>query len=501
MKLSSRALVLTIAKFVNLGMSMLIGIVLSRLLSRSDYGDYRQVWLLFQTISPLLILGIDDSIVFFLPQIEKSAHRRILLQTAGLLGLLGLTFSSIIFFGSDMIAKAYSPNIAGYLRAFSLYPVFFLPALIAPLWLISIQRIKTASFYIFFFEAARVAGTILLVIFQFSLTRVFLWAGIVAFANVATMLWLVSRINKGQASRPDFNLIRRQLKYSLPLGLAKVLGSLLKRVSHNIVAIVLTAEAFAVFSNGAFEIPFINPMTSAVMLVLITEFVRLYKKGNYARILQIWLESLRRLATIVYPMTIFSLQFATPIMVLLFSDKYADSADVFRIFALILPLRIATYSAVLRALNRTKWILYTTVVSLAVTLLLSFLFIKWFGVVGPAFATVIGDYLMAGIFLWLIAKLLKVTIFKVYPWKDLASLAILSLIAAIPTQLFIIPRPWSSGVLLIIGIVVYGTTYLSIGFFTRVIRRDDFNFVLDFFNRLIPSRNKKLQNEKQNIDV
>lgn len=484
MKLSSRALVLTIAKFFNLGMAMVISIVLSRLLSRSDYGDYRQVWLLFQTISPLLILGIDDSIIFFLPQIEKSNHRRLLLQTAGLLGLLGLLFSAILFWGADLIAKAYSPNLASYLRAFALYPVFFLPTLIAPLWLISIQRIKTASFYIFFFEAMRVAGTIVLVIFQSRLTSIFLWVGIVSFVNLATMLWLVGRIYQGQTSRPDLRLIRRQLTYSVPLGLAKVLGSLLKRVSHNIVAIVLTAEAFAIFSNGAFEIPIINPMTSAVMLVLITEFVRLYKKGNYGRILQVWLESLRRLATLVYPMTIFSLQFATPIMVFLFSEKYAESAGVFRIFTLILPLRIATYSAVLRALNRTTWILYTTIVSLGTTLLLSYQFIKWFGMVGAAYATVIGDYFMVGIFLALIAKLLNVTFFQVYPWKELGKLAILSLAAAIPTQLFIVPRPWPSGLLLLSGIVMYGITYLAIGFSIRIIRREDFSFMGELITRI-----------------
>lgn len=492
MKLSSRALILFVAKFMNLGISLLIGMVLARLLSKSAYGDYSQVWLVFQTISPLLIMDIDNSVMFFLPKLERSRHFGFLLQTIGVLALLGLLFSGLLYFGSSSISGLYGggQTLNLYLRAFALYPVFYLPSLIAPLWLIATKRPMATAVMTTAFEFIRAVGTIVLVVTNNSLNVVFLWSGAAAIVNFLTMMWLIWRTYPGDECHFDWSLFRSQLGYSFPLAVSSVASTFLKRLSNNVVAMVYTAEIFAVYSNGAFEIPIIAPITNAVMLVLIPEFVQMDSVGKRSKILGLWLDSLRRLAFLVYPLAVFCFQFATPMMVLLYSEKYANSALVFQIFTLILPLRIAQYGSVLKALNRTSWILWNTLISLVVTLLLSIIFLRWLGITGPAWATVIGIYLMAGISLWQISRLLHVSFWQTYPWKQLFFTMLIALLSAIPTQFLILPRHWSAFVMLLVGSLVYGVTYFILALATRVLRRSDMDFVFEFARKLL-SRKKK----------
>ncbi len=458
---------------------MLIGMIFSRLLSPADYGDYRQVWLIFRTVAPFLVLGLDSSIIFFLPQLEKSRHRVLLMQTVGMLGGLGILFSVVLFFGSEAISEFYGSNLNQYLKAIALYPVFFFPFRIAPLWLVATERVQVAAILSILSEVARAVGAVGLVISTGNLTAVFLWASITALGSFLLMVWLIRRTYPGYSRRPDWKLLRSQWSYSLPLGIATVLGSTLKRLSANFVAVAFTAGTFAVYANGAFELPIIHPLSNAVMVVILPEFVRLGNTQKYDKLLRLWLESIRKLSIYVYPSSVFFFQFALPTIVLLFSEKYADSAAVFRIFLLVVPLRIAQYGAILKAMNRTSWILGTNIVSLVITLVLSVALISPLGIYGPALATVIGIYTLAILSLILLSRLLTVTFWQVYPWTDLLKVMGVSILAAVPTQLLIIPRHWPEFTLLLVGAVVYGFGYLSLGLLTGIIRRSDFDFILE----------------------
>ena len=57
-------------------MKSLIGIVLARMLTPEDYGSYRQLFLIYTTFSTVLLLGIPQSMLYFIPKISDDLDRK-----------------------------------------------------------------------------------------------------------------------------------------------------------------------------------------------------------------------------------------------------------------------------------------------------------------------------------------------------------------------------------------------------------------------------------------
>jgi len=74
-KLTTQAGGVSIGRAVGTLAGLATVMVLSRLLSPADYGSYRQVWLVFFTLAPILELGVPPSVSFFGPQLAREALR------------------------------------------------------------------------------------------------------------------------------------------------------------------------------------------------------------------------------------------------------------------------------------------------------------------------------------------------------------------------------------------------------------------------------------------
>lgn len=486
MRISSKVFVLTLSRLLNLSTTLLIGILLSRIFDRSVYGEYRQVWLVFRTLSPLLLLGFDSSVMFFLPTMRESEHKAFLVQTTGVLALLGLLLASIFFFGSESIASIYgNVAVAPLLRSFAIYPIFYLPTLAAPLWLVSVNRAVEAGILTSVFSVLRFAGTIAIAIAYKNLSYVFVFAGISAGLYFVVMEALIVKSYPGYSISVNWKLLKRQWRYSFPIGIAKVLSTIVKRVSQNVVAVAFTAERFAIFINGAFELPFVAPMTGAVMTVLVPEFVRLGQGGQKEKVLRLWLASLRKLAIFVFPVSVFFFVFSRETMVILFSSKYAESASIFRIFLLILPLRIAQYGAILRAMDKTSWILTTSVMASLITAGLGIGLVRPLDIYGPAIASVVGTYTMALVQLFLIARLLDVRVSQVFPWGEAGFVMATAIVAALPVYLLfarvLVDLPAFEA--LALGASLFFPVYFWLGRKFNVIKTEDAEVVKAIANR------------------
>ena len=67
---SKQAGILTTAEFIRFGFKTIIGIALARILLPVELGSYRQLFLIYSTFSTLLLLGIPQSILYFLPKLK-----------------------------------------------------------------------------------------------------------------------------------------------------------------------------------------------------------------------------------------------------------------------------------------------------------------------------------------------------------------------------------------------------------------------------------------------
>ena len=224
-----------------------------------------------------------------------------------------------------------------------------------------------------------------------------------------------------------------QLKYSVPLGLAGMLGAISLALDKVIVSSMCPPQQFAVYINGAIEIPLIAILTGSIISVLIPDFVKMYRASKHQEILALWHRATSRCLIVFLPVMGFILVMAPEIMRVLFSAKYEGSAYPFRVYALMLPIRATNFGAVLMATNHTRTIMLGSILNLIANAVLAVPFIYLLGPTGAAWATVLATIGLALFFSVVIGRYLGAHGKNILPWKDMARL-----FAAVAPPTFII---------------------------------------------------------------
>ena len=95
--------------------------------------------------------------------------------------------------------------------------------------------------------------------------------------------------------------------------------------------------------------------------------------------------------------------YAPQIMTILYSEKYIPGINVFRVYSAVLLLRVTYFGMILNASGRTKFILYSSVITLLVNIVLDILSI---------FIAQMVQVIMT-------SRLIRIPFGEVFPWKRL----------------------------------------------------------------------------------
>ena len=91
-------------------------------------------------------------------------------------------------------------------------------------------------------------------------------------------------------------------------------------------------EAFAIFSNGFTELPFLGMVIGSISTVLLPVFSRLEKGGGLTGdMVAIWNSAILKSDKILFPISIFCIFMAYLVMVCLYGDNYSESTVYFQI--------------------------------------------------------------------------------------------------------------------------------------------------------------------------
>ena len=74
--LPKQAGILSATEFFRLAIKSIIGIALARIITPAELGSYRQLFLIYTTFSTLLLLGIPQSMLYFLPKAENAEKQK-----------------------------------------------------------------------------------------------------------------------------------------------------------------------------------------------------------------------------------------------------------------------------------------------------------------------------------------------------------------------------------------------------------------------------------------
>lgn len=461
---SAKVIILASGKTLTTLVGLISAAVLARLFSKLDYATYHQTMLAYAFAAPFAVLGLDRALYYFLPA-EQDRPRGVLVENLLLLAAGGLLLSLfLVAGGSHLLARRFSnPGLAATLLILAPYPLLMLPTSSLGACLLARDRAGQVAV----FNVASRLGMLLLV-----LIPCLLWpqpsiaiTGVVVAAALSTMVALVLMFRACPAGdwRPTMRGLRGQLFYSVPLGLATLAGVIYRSLDKVMVSAMCTPESFAVYVNGAMEIPLIGIVTGSVTSVLIVEYTKLHRQGQTSEIVALIHRAMIKCALILIPAMVFLFSIAPQLMRFIFGAAYEDSAAPFRVYLLLLPMRTLSFGAILMATGNSRHVLIQSILALLSNAILTWYAIGVLGPVGAAAASVITGYFVAMPYLVvLLRRILKCPARCLFPWFQLLKIAIASAaggLGALAVRQLVLAQA-DSLILLLTGLVYAAVTLL-----------------------------------------
>ncbi|MGA9771355.1 MAG: glycosyltransferase [Blastocatellia bacterium] len=383
--LTSRVALYMFAKTIAFVFSFALPLLLVRRLSQHEFGLYKQVFLVVGTALNILPLGVGMSAYYFLPRERERKGQivfNILLFYLAMAGSISLAFAlrpqmiSVIFNSTELVE--YSPLIG---------LVIFLWVISSFLETVAVahQEFKLATVFVI---SSQLTKTLLLLAAAISFGTVWglIYAAIIqgVFQTVILLLYLRSRFG---AFWRDFewSMMRKQLAYALPLGIAAVIIGVQSDIDNYFVANQFGAAAYAIYAIGCFQLPIIGIISDSVGSVMIPRVSYLQKFDRRREIIELTARMMRKLSAAYFPLYVFLIILGREFITTLFTSQYLSSYPIFAINITLIPLAILTSGSdpVMRAYPEHRYfLLKARVTLLAVLILALWLGAKQFGMVG-----------------------------------------------------------------------------------------------------------------------
>lgn len=244
------------------------------------------------------------------------------------------------------------------------------------------------------------------------------------------------------------------------LGFFDVVGVLFKWIDKWVILLFVSVHQFAIYFNGAYEIPVFPLLVSAAGSIMIVDLSKGKDIGIHAPAL--FRKCMRYLAIPVIPSFFLLLFYHENIFLLIFGDKYAEAVPVFLASIFVIPARICHYTAALQAMHRNDIVVRGAFLDLALAILLLCILYPAFGLPGLALAFVLSTWAQAAYYLFQTARLTHNPLSAFIPYRYLALLILVSATTIFSGKRFLSNAPWHS---LVTGLIF---CVLIIGCFSTI---------------------------------
>lgn len=449
------------------GFSIVSSMILSRYFNKADYGTYKQVMYVYNTLLTIFTLGLPKAFSYFLPRVELAQAKNLIRKITNLFFLLGSVFSLLLFvFAPQIAAFLKNPDLVKALRVFAIVPFLMLPTMGLDGILATFKKTKYIALYNILANVFKLVCVALPVMIWHLGYLEALWG--LTFASFVTFLlalYLKYLPVRNQGKDKCYVTYKDIFKFSIPLLTASLWGMLITSTDQFFISRYYGNEVFAEFSNGSMELPFIGMIIGACATVLSPIFSRLSheKVDPKKEIYPLWMSVFEKTAKLIYPIVIYCIVFADVVMVALYSGKYVDSQNYFRIKLIANFFTIISYGPLIINIGKVKYYSRVHMITAILVVLLEYVSVKTIG--SPYAISWISMLCHVGkIFamLFLVTKFFDVKIFQLFPLKLIGQILI-------PSALFLLLERWilidlyhlNLWVVLFVSLVVYILVYFG----------------------------------------
>ena len=478
--LARKAGIFTISRAVSILAQLVAMMVLSRSLPKEVYAQLQYLLLIYATAQVVGQLGLPDSIFYFFEKYPPEKRRSLARYISRMLMYTALGSAVILFaIGWWGTADAAYTDARPVLWMFMALVVLELPTVPVPNVLIALNKANKAAGFNIFVGLTQFAAMTLPLLTDQPLR--WIAVGLLAY-GLLRMLVSALLLRQNFAGQPLLPLpekfLQELLWYAVPLSLAQLFWTLNRQVDKYVVKEFLSAQQYAEYSNGAWELPLIPTIAYSVAAVMMPQMVSYFLKGDVKSLLELWLKSIKKVSVIVLPLVVFFLLSSEEFIVMLFSEKYRSSALPFFIYTFILLQRVASYSNMQKALDVTREVTLGAIYLFAINALLVVPFVLLWGMAGPPLASVIAQTFAWWYALNVIRKRLGVTFFEVFPFGYYGKTLLLAFVAATP--LYLLKQHWTLSPAMAFGTMAlcFFPLFFLLGRIFNVITAQDVNRLL-----------------------
>ena len=208
-------------------------------------------------------------------------------------------------------------------------------------------------------------------------------------------------------------------QYSAPISIAGGLGFFLERIDMIILSSQLSIENFAFYSMGCLIIPPLLLLETSVQKVLVPSLASAFQDNDKEAIIYHYKKAQEDIAYLIIPAVFGLMIFSRPIIEILFTSRYIESASFLKIFALSYLAYIIPHDSIPRASGHTNWILKIYMILTPLSLFLIYYSAKHYGAEGALIASTFLKFVPKIPGLSYSAKIAKVRMGQLMAWKPL----------------------------------------------------------------------------------
>ncbi len=449
------------------GFAIVSSMILSRYFNKADYGTYKQVMYVYSTLLTVFTLGLPKAFSYFLPRVELAQSKSLIRKITNLFFLLGGVFSLLLFVFSPQIALILkNPELTKALRIFAIVPFFLLPTMGLDGILATFRQSRYIALYHISTNIFKLLCVALPVMVWNLGYEQALWGFVVSsFITFLLALYLKYLPVRNEGNEKCKITYKDIFRFSIPLLTASLWGILIHSADQFFVSRYFGNEVFAEFSNGSMELPFVGMIVGACATVLSPIFSRLSheKVDPKKEVYPLWMSVFEKTAKLIYPLVIYCMVFADVVMVTLYSGKYVDSQNYFRIKLITNFFTLISYGPLIINIGKVKYYSRVHMFTALIVVLLEFISVKtinspyaisWISMlchVGKIFAM-----------LFMVSKFFGVKFYQLFPLKLIGQILI-------PSALFLLLERWvlidlchlNSWVVLFVSVIVYALVYYA----------------------------------------
>ncbi|AUN99178.1 hypothetical protein DOM21_05085 [Bacteriovorax stolpii] len=397
--------------------NLFLPVVLVRILDPIDIGIYKIFFLYAQSITFLSLTGGPlYSVYFWIGKKENSLryveHAWILSFVLSVVcAIVGLLFSVPL---SHVISITQTQTILLLLSAITAAPASFYGE-----YLIARGRRINGSLFNSGFEIIKGIVIIALVYVTRHINAAF-WGFTILFLIKLALAAYLGKKEKVLTFEVDKEKLKDVWRYCAPISIAGVLSFFLEKVDMILLSSQLTPESFAFYSMGCLAVPPLYILEMSVQKVLVPAVSGAFHAGDKLSMIQHYRKAQSDIAYLMIPAVFGLIIFNRPIIEILFTDQYMQSAVYLKVFALTYLAYIIPHDAIPRATGQTSWVLKMYLILTPLSIVVVYFCAGIWGAMGALISSMVFFYLPKIPGLIYSSQITGYPIRNLIAWKSLA---------------------------------------------------------------------------------